>query len=62
MGEYARHPIHGPIKIGTCEDMYYLRHSQCHEIVPEAGSLNPAQHDGELRFRFPFPDEDTNHA
>ena len=49
------------IKIGTCEQMYYLRADQVHLVNPLPGSVNPrlrkqAEH---LRFRFPFPQEDT---
>jgi hypothetical protein len=53
MGEYAT--FEGErIKIGTCEDMYYLRADQ-------VGRLSRSDVDGywsEVRFRFPFPDED----
>jgi hypothetical protein len=51
MGENARY--RGQlIKIGTCEDMYYLRADQRHLISGYTfGALD--------RFRFPFPDEDT---
>lgn len=59
MGEYATY--HGEdIKIGTCEDMYYLRADQRHLVQPLAGSLdvNDASIQGEIRYRFPFPDED----
>lgn len=48
------------IKIGTCEDMYYLRADQAHLVEKVPGSVD-AQVDGKaglLRFRFPFPDED----
>lgn len=50
MGEYAT--FRGEeIKIGTCEDMYYLRADQRHLIQGYA-------FDGTERFRFPWPDED----
>lgn len=58
MGEYARYEGQN-VKIGTCEDMYYLRWDQAHKVQPLASSVDPAgQHAGQLRFRFPFPDED----
>lgn len=58
MGEYAKYRGQ-QIKIGTCENMYYLRHDQRHEVTPESGSVNPAGRERfALRFRFPWPDED----
>ena len=59
MGEYAKHQGH-QIKIGTCEQMYYLRADQVEFITPEHNSVNPHSLDtaGRIRFRFPFPDED----
>ncbi len=60
MGEYAtfkgRH-----IKIGTCEQMYYLRADQVCMIDAANNSVDPSneQHAGSIRFRFPFPDEDN---
>jgi hypothetical protein len=58
MGEYAKHKGK-TIKIGTCEDMYYLRHDQRHLVTPERGSVDVnGKYAGELRFRFPFPQED----
>lgn len=54
MGEYAR--FNGEsIKIGTCESMYYLRADQRHLVrdYDFASCLD------EIRFRFPFPDEDS---
>lgn len=61
MGEYAKRRCDGAvIKIGTCEDMYYLRASQVDDVQGIANSVNPSdpvvRH--ELRFRFPWPDED----
>jgi hypothetical protein len=52
MGEYATY-LGQRIKIGTCEDMYYLRPDQIHLIHPDA-PLSFVH----SRFRFPFPDED----
>jgi hypothetical protein len=58
MGEYA--VFNGNrVKIGTCEDMYYLRFDQRHEVHAEPGNVDPVKDAGELRFRFPFPDEDN---
>ena len=52
MGEYATYRD-TRIKIGTCEDMYYLRPDQLHLVEsPVLRDLTA------LRFRFPFPDED----
>src|SRR5665213_2171742 len=53
MGEYATYNGQ-EVKIGTCEDLYYLRADQLGKIrgVP-AGLLEWG------RFRFPFPDEDN---
>ena len=53
MGEYAlRKSDRQSIKIGTCEDMYYLRYEDQDKVVPESGS------DFGYRWRIPFPDED----
>lgn len=59
MGEYAIHNGQS-VKIGTCEQMYYLRADQVHLIQPEPGSVNPrsVKHAEGIRFRFPFPQED----
>ncbi len=57
MGEYARYKGHD-IKIGTCEDMYYLRYDQRHKVRATCGNVNPVADAAELRFRFPWPDED----
>ncbi|MHB1310622.1 MAG: hypothetical protein ACYC3L_01305 [Gemmatimonadaceae bacterium] len=58
MSEYATYRGES-VKIGTCEDMYYLRHDQRHLVTPERNSLDPVQERHALRFRFPFPDEDA---
>lgn len=59
MGEYAKYKGQS-IKIGTCEQMYYLRADQVHLITPERNSVNPldAGVASNIRFRFPFPQED----
>ncbi len=57
MGEYAK--LNGEeIKIGTCEDMYYLRAGQAHLVEVLPGNVDPVADRFEIRFRFPFPDED----
>lgn len=62
MGEYAQRNSDGSsIKIGTCENMYYLRADQVHLITSTRGSLD-AQDQAiaeRIRFRFPFPEEDN---
>lgn len=56
MGEYAN--IGGvSTKIGTCDDMYYLRYEDRGRARPMPGSLDPSKVRG-LRYRLPFPDED----
>lgn len=49
MGEMAKYKGE-EIKIGTCEEMYYLRADQRHLVEYD---FDPGD-----RFRFPFPDED----
>ncbi len=58
MGEYAKWKGE-QIKIGTCEDMYYLRADQAKLVTAEKGSVDPIKDQDEIRFRFPWPDEDT---
>jgi hypothetical protein len=58
MGEYAKF-CGQEIKIGTCEDMYYLRYDQAHLVSPMSGNVDPVRDRAGLRFRFPFPDEDS---
>lgn len=59
MGEYAKRKSDGvEIKIGTCEDMYYLRYEDRGKVSKIPNSLDPSDCDG-LRFRLPFPDEDN---
>jgi hypothetical protein len=59
MGEYAKYNGE-QIKIGTCENMYYLRYDQRNLVDPIPHSLDPSDESiiGEIRFRFPFPEED----
>lgn len=54
MGEYARFRGES-VKIGTCESMYYLRADQRGEVT----GYDFASCLDEIRFRFPFPDEDA---
>src|SRR5262245_40198197 len=59
MGEYAS--FNGDrIKIGTCEDMYYLRYDQRFMVLPISGNVDPRSksEQEQIRFRFPWPDED----
>jgi hypothetical protein len=58
MGEYALHNGER-IKIGTCEDMYYLRADQAEQVRAEEGNVDPVRDAAGIRFRFPFPDEDA---
>lgn len=55
MGEYANYKGE-QIKIGTCESMYYLRADQRHLV--SGGDVTDSDYWNEVRFRFPFPDED----
>lgn len=57
MGEYARY-AGKLIKIGTCENMHYLRADQATMVEPVEHSLDPVARAADIRFRFPFPDED----
>lgn len=57
MGEYANYKGQ-EIKIGTCENMYYLRADQAHKVQAIPNSLDPVAEAGSIRFRFPFPWED----
>lgn len=57
MGEYAMYRGK-EIKIGTCEDMYYLRADQAHLVTALPNNIDPMKDTATLRFRFPFPDED----
>lgn len=58
MGEYAKRRTDGEeVKIGTCENMYYLRWEDRNNVLPIHGNVNPVTESG-LRFRLPYPDED----
>lgn len=64
MGEYIK--LDGQhYKLGTCEDLYYVRLEQLQRWIAEGrtaslpGNLEPREYlDGSFRFRFPFPWED----
>ncbi len=58
MGEYALH--NGiEVKIGTCEDMLYLRADQAAQVTArESRHTDVMRYADAVRFRFPFPDED----
>lgn len=61
MGEYAIRKSDGEeVKIGTCEDMLYLRFEDRDQVTGIRGSVDPNDDEqaGEVRFRLPFPDED----
>jgi hypothetical protein len=47
------------IKIGTCEDMYYLRADQAHLVTAMLKNYDPVRDAEKIRFRFPFPQEDN---
>lgn len=57
MGEYAQ--FQGEqVKIGTCENLYYLRADQALAVRALSGNVDPVKDAPSVRFRFPFPDED----
>jgi hypothetical protein len=67
MGEYIILGKLGHFKLGTCEDLYYIRYHDLKASVergethPVSGNLPPKVYlQGDFRFRFPFPDEDQN--
>ena len=57
MGEYAYYKD-GEVKIGTCEEMMYLRWEDRHIIDPKPNNVDPKTTPRGLFFRLPFPDED----
>lgn len=57
MGEYATYR-NEQIKIGTCEELYYLRAEQWPLVIADLGGCDEATYLKESRFRFPWPDED----
>lgn len=60
MGEYANLKGTGErVKIGTCEDMLYLRYDQRNQVWAQHGNVDLVRHVDGIRFRFPWPDEDS---
>lgn len=61
MGEYATYAGQ-EIKIGTCENMLYLRADQRGLVGRLPGNVDPLDESAlaHLRFRFPWPDEDRD--
>jgi hypothetical protein len=60
MGENAiRKSDNTEVKIGTCENMYYLRYEDRHKVRPIKNNVDPVREAESLRFRLPFPDEDA---
>lgn len=57
MGEYASYAGQ-QVKIGTCENMYYLRADQAESVRALEGNVDPVADRELIRFRFPWPDED----
>ncbi len=63
MGEFALHEGIR-IKLGTCEDLLYLRADQAHEVTLLDENAKPITGEAArraldvYRFRFPWPDED----
>lgn len=58
MGEYAKYRK-SEIKIGTCEDMLYLRWDQRHQVKPLAGNVDPVKEINSIWFRLPRVLEST---
>ena len=68
MGEYVHHKkLNEDVKLGTCENLYYVRFDQLKDAVNRSllefvlGNLEPEKYldvDKCFRYRFPFPDED----
>ncbi len=59
MGEYAIRKYDDiEIKMGTCENMYYIRYEDRNKVYAIEGNINPAD-TLNLRWRLPFPDEDN---
>jgi hypothetical protein len=64
MGEHIR--LHGQsVKLGTCENLYYVTYDQLRRLVGAAeelpGNLPPREYlnpEHGFRYRFPFPEED----
>lgn len=57
MGEFAKYKGH-EIKIGTCQNMYYLRWEQRYLVDCLPGNVDPITQAGQLWFRLPRTMED----
>jgi hypothetical protein len=57
MGEHALYRGER-LKIGTCEDLYYLRADQAKAVTALPNNVDPVRDREAVRFRFPFPSED----
>lgn len=57
MGEYASYNG-SRVKIGTCEDLYYLRADQTGLLTDSDCDFTDSEILSVVRFRFPWPDED----
>jgi hypothetical protein len=58
MGEFMQRIADGErVKVGTCEDLYYLRFDQLTQVRCD-GDADPERQLDVYRFRFPWPDED----
>jgi hypothetical protein len=59
MGEFAKRISDGQeIKIGTCENMYYIRYEDRSKVLQLPNSLDCSEQLN-LYWRLPFPDEDN---
>ena len=59
MGEYAyRKSDNQYIKIGTCENMYYIRYEDRFKVRPDEGYSLDCSKELNLIWRLPFPSED----
>lgn len=57
MGEYAIYKGER-VKIGTCNEMYYLRWEQRHDVKPLSGNVDPVKEIQSIWFRAPRHSED----
>ena len=64
MSELVKHNKYGIMKLGTCQDLYYITYDQLEKELPNMtqrpGNLAPKDYLNPrygFRYRFPFPDE-----
>lgn len=64
MSEIVKHSRYGEMKLGTCENLYYITYDQLRQELPNLtrinGNLTPEEYLNPrygFRYRFPFPDE-----